>query len=217
MYEKLGELNFTSRYMYLGYGICSFLLIICIIVNMSLHKWFEYCFWEFGLFYGGKIYDEIALHDEYTIFDVHSDACGSVKLVYEEVCPDLCDYLYRFAGAGGAMIFFGIICLIFHLILMWAHCVKSSQSKLKIKFFWIILFCPTILYTLGLVLYISILNPLGVEDTGQSSSNKAIQLENQPKDIALGPGFWMAVVLVGVQAAQAVFGLLKTREGFKPE
>ena len=217
MYEKINGASFTWRYLFLANGIISFLIIIAIVVNMSLHRWFVYCFWEFGLFYGGKIYDEIALHDEYTIFDVHSDACGSVKLVYEEVCPDLCDYLYRFAAAGGVMIFLGIICLVFHLILMWAHCIKASQSKLKIKCFWLMLCIPTIAYTLGLLLYVAVIDPLNVENTAESNSTKGIQLDNNPRDIDMQGGFWMAFVLVWVQAFQAIFGLVFTRKGFKPE
>ena len=100
MYKQL-EGYVKNRYHYLIHAVLTFLTMIATVVNMSLHRWYVYCFWEFGLFYASKLYDEIALHDEYTIFDVHSEDCGSVKLIFEEVCPDLCDYLDRFAGAAG--------------------------------------------------------------------------------------------------------------------
>jgi len=205
MYTSIEEPKISKYYklVYIGISGC---LIILTIVDLALKTWFRYCWWSFGLVFAESFTSFKILNNENSISDVKSDACGSLKELVEDNCPNFCNYIDGFESAGAVMIFFGVLYLIIQSCCLFFHVLVYFKSGFKFKIIWVFLILPTLTYLLGFLVYIGIAELTSLD----SVDHQRFGAENyQMKE-----GIILSIVLVNINFLQTVFGFLKTRKAF---
>ena len=188
------------------YIIFSVAIMLSIAIDMSLHHWLRYCWWDFGLVYASSFTTFTNFSNEQTISDVSSDACQSLQSLVEENCPHFCDYLSDLEAAGVLMIVFGSLSLMFYLIAVLFHLWSFFKVQFKFKKILVFLVMPSVLYCLGVIMYNSIVNILGIKSPNTS------RFETKSPEIKEGLYFSYAIVPLSI--LHSAYGVLQTRIAF---
>ena len=94
-----------------------------------------------------------------------ADACHSYESTFDSYCSGVCDNIDRFRAAGAVMLFFGLISIIFMLTSIFFHLNKLRKPWFRMSYTWLLIILPTVSYVIGLLTYLSIVNPNGIDST----------------------------------------------------
>jgi len=207
MFHKIVERKIVTSRHYLIYIVAGLVLFAAVIVNLSLHTWFSYCLWNYGLVYGSSHHDySYHFSDESSLADIKSDACGSIRDDIQRECPRFCDYINYFMSAGGIMLFCGIASLIFLLFSVFFHYWKKDKPSFHMKGIWVFVCFPSAFYIIGLVLYCIVGDFANLETTDKG--------KDDVKDFEMKGGLIMAIVLCVMHLALMTYSLLTTIKSF---
>lgn len=181
-------------------------VMLTIAIDLSLHKWLKYCWWNFGLVHASTFTTFTNFKDEGTISDVRSDSCQSLESLVEKMCPDFCTYIDRIELGGIFMIIFGILSLMFYLISILFHLWSFFKAQFKFKKIWVLLVLPCVFYLLGLAIYHAALNVLSIKSPDTHRFETAA-----PK---IEVGMYLSFSIAPFTVLLTVYGLLKTRIAF---
>lgn len=178
LYEAFLSNSRLERAKYIVYFLLQFITLILIIVDLALNRWFQYCYWHFGLVYATSFTEYTELDNESAISDVRDDVCDDDK-VQQEVensCSNFCEFVDQFRAAGVVMIVFAvgsIMILIVNIVLhVWK--INAEHKKLPDILVVICFFAQPGMFAIGLLLYATIsgVNDLEEVDNPASGGNE---------------------------------------------
>jgi hypothetical protein len=189
MYTPLEE---QPSKIHIGIYITSvFILGVFCVIDLALHEWFDYCFWNIGLVYATSIFNESSLASAYT-------TCDDNRENIEMICPNACSNIQHFEIAGGMMITMSVFSLIGLILLAIMHIVLLCGKKINYRFAWLIMFVPFLTYLGGLVIYCAIANTVNLQTYyGPSFDMKG--------------GMIFAIIIIIFMAVNLVHGIIFTR------
>lgn len=187
--------------------VTAVVIIISIAVDLSLHEWFKYCWWDFGLVHASSFTTFTNFDNESTVSDVYSDSCQSLKSLVEDNCPNFCTYLNRIEIGGIFMIIFGTLSLIFYFIIVLFHVWSFFKVAFKFKKIWVFLVLPSIFYLSGIIIYNCCVNILVIENPKTGKFDIA-----SPK---IEVGMYYSYTIIPFTLLHTAYGLIKTRIAFK--
>ena len=186
--------------------IVSIISFLATIISMAMHSWFRYCWWDFGLVYASSFTTFTNFKNESTISDVSSDSCESLKGFVDKSCPDFCNYIGNFEIAGGLMIFFGTLSLIFNFLCILFHIWSFFKVQFKFKKIGVFLVLPSLCYCIGFLIYISLINFLDLKDpSGKDTEAEPLKIKD---------GLYISFVTMPILVLLSGYGFLKTRIAF---
>ena len=194
----------TQKFLYV---ISSFAIIILKIVDLALHNWFTYCWWDFGLIYGGTFTSFKNFQNENSINDVQNDACESIRALVSKYCPSFCEYISNFEEAGLAMMFFGVISIVAEVICLAFHLWNFFYHSFRFKKIWAIMALPKFLYILGFLIWFGVSKPHSINSVHSGPRIEGFKFKE---------GFYLAIIILVLDMLLMLYGLLKTRKAFLP-
>ena len=214
MYTELPARLSRHVWVYLGLQLC---LVTLAVVNLSLNRWFSYCWWDFGLFSSQSFYDyDSQFSDENSISQVKSDVCSDqvTKDFVQNFCPSFCTYVDNFEAAGVLMLCFALLSLVFICIVFGLHVVlvirrrggREYENELIVM--WQIL--PSLAYFLSFVLYLLACNLAFLEKVHPND----LEDHTAPVNPELGPGVSLGIAVTSLFILVTVYGLITTRKEF---
>lgn len=215
MYTELSHRP-PSRHVwvYLFLQLCVFILAI---VNLSLSRWFSYCWWDFGLFSSHSFYDYDAQFTSGTsISEVKSDVCDQqpAKDFVQNFCPSFCKYIENFEAAGIMMLCFALLGLVFTLVVIGIHVVMlvkrrgGREYENELIVMWQIL--PSLAYFLAFTLYLIACDLSYLEKVHTND----LEDGTEPVNPQLGPGFSLGIAVTALFILVTVYGIVTTRKEF---
>lgn len=201
---------YLSRKWIIAYIVLQSVVVVLQNVSLVLPRWFKYCWWYFGVASVKSFTDLSAFDGEYSIEDVHTDACGKKESFTESHCPDLCDNIENFKAAGGVMIAFGLLSSLFGIALILLHLIKHYRPEFQFKFILVLGIVQSALFSSGVLAFyfIAQLESLKTHTRGLSGSSK-------PADISLESGILLAMCVSGCTGGLVLLSYFKTGKAFK--
>jgi hypothetical protein len=212
LYEAFIENNSRSeRVIYIIYIILQFITLTLAIVDLALNRWFQYCYWHFGLVYAESFTEYSELDNEETISDVKDDVCDDSYL-QEEVersCSNFCDYIDKFRQAGVVMIVFGLGSLVLLVINVLMHLLKLHTQRKRLPEALVVVCCfgQPALYAVGLLLYSTIGELNDLEDAEGPSTGA----NEYPRDYKAESGIKLAYAVGILSACVAIYAFFLTK------
>lgn len=188
------------------YIILATISVLILAVSLGYHKWFAYCWWDFGLTYASTFTPYSNFENETSVSEVYSDSCQSLKTFVEDNCPDFCTYIQNFEAGGIIMIIFGSLSLLFQSICILFHVWSYFKVQFKFDRIWIFLVLPCILYMIGLCVYCGLTNIPQIKSPNSQSP--------EAKNAELKFGFYFSFAVLGYVILLAIYGYFKTRIAF---
>ena len=190
-------------------------IVIMMIVDLALNKWFHYCYWDFGLEHVEPIHAGAGYLDDDTIAELINDICDNSDSLYAW-CPEFCSNADNFEGAGGAMIFFGVITLIAALAAIICHALALREKQFRHWIVWVWLSLPACFWLLGTIIYGSVTNLAGIDDVNKSHGDRDDH-QYEPKNADPEAGLILCAFIVVFQVFLLLYALLTTRKNFARE
>jgi hypothetical protein len=199
-----------SRKWVLAYIILQSALVVLQVVAMALPHWFKYCWWNFGIATAHTFTNLSAFYGEYSLEDVHTDACGNKEDYTEAHCPDICENIDNFKAAGGVMLGFGMLSGFFGIILVLVHVIKHYRPAFKFNYIILLGSLQAFFYSSGVLgfYFIAELENLKTHSLGISGSNK-------PAEMSFEIGMLLAMIASGVAVFLVPLSHFKTNRAFK--
>ena len=191
---------------HMAFIIFSILIILATAVDLALHPWFRYCWWDFGLVYANSFTTYTILNNESTISDVNSDICESLKEFIDDICPEFCSYINSFQISGAFMIIFGTLSLIFNFVAILFHLWSFFKVQFKFQKISVFLVLPSCFYICGLIIFNCVLNFLNIKQP------KTNNYQTSSKEMKFG--YTLSFIIAPFTVLLAIYGLAKTRIAF---
>lgn len=208
-----GDSDVKKVHLYI-YMILETFLGFFIILSLALDKWFNYCYYSFGIHRIYTISSDGAMSDRF--ISELQDTCedhDSYKDSTEEVCDDFCDNLDKIAYASNAIITlstFTLILIFVNLVLYYTRLVKPDY-RVRIKsgfiFGFLIHFMQFFFYLLGMILYGGIGQMHNFDDPDCDDSGNC-------DDFTVKGGLAIAITTCIVMLPIVLYGFIFTRKAF---
>ena len=199
------------RKLYLLLYIFSAISLIAVTITaLSLHEWFTYCYWNFGLVRASTTQKDSAFKNQNTIADVRAGSCYGLKDTIQAECPSFCNFPTRFELGGAFIIILSIISIISQIFSVFYHFLRYKKADFQLSS---INFLICFTFSLQFVGY------LGYYFIGGFVSLKGthnIRLDSiDPTDFEWKAGNILFVILLVAQFSLMMFGLFFTSKAFK--
>lgn len=201
----------VSKKYLLIYIFSSILLIAFTIVAISLHDWFTYCYWNFGLVRASTFLHNSPFKNEDTISDVRADACYGLKDTTENECGKFCDFPTRFELGGAFILLFTIISVVSQTFTLFYHFLRYKRKDFKLGAIGFLICFTFALQFVGFIGYYFIAGFILIKNV---SGHKRIG-DSLPKDFEWRAGMVIYLILFVLQLGLMIFGLIFTKRGFK--
>lgn len=188
------------------YLASALILAVFCVIDLALHEWFEYCYWDIGLVYAKSFTDLNDFSGENSISNAHDDACDKLKSIMQNLCPDLCDNLKKFQTAGALMIAFSVLTFLALIVVFGMHFMLLFKKQLKFKFAWLFMILPLLTYMLGFIIYCATADVSGIRGTKNLSGLPS------SRDFEWKGGMIFAVIIIIFMGFNLVHGMIFTRK-----
>ncbi|CAG9326860.1 unnamed protein product [Blepharisma stoltei] len=164
--------NAFKLHCFLG-ALLNVLVIVVQLVDLTLTQWVHYCYFDWGLYAGETsetgLDQRVSNNESYE--DMNNNMCDYYKDVIDAACNDFCGNLTRFWTAGGIMIGFLSVCIFINATYVVLHICMYFGKKCKHWIWYHGIWAPTIIFFMGLTIYLAVGDIYGVDKTWDGDEN----------------------------------------------
>lgn len=202
--SEMVPINKKPLYIYLGFEVLALGLII---TSLSLKRWYNYCFFEFGLVDINELNEKLDL-DIDNVVDLQDDMC---EIDFNEdwielYCPNFCDYVEGLQAASVLYIVFSSMCLAGIAFGIFVYVLKVMNSDC----YWGYVGCLHITQILFMSLALLLFGSVGKFHDIKSTNDAPTECE----DFSFKEGFIFSIVTGFIVITGNVLGYMFTKKSF---
>lgn len=204
-YSSVDSSNFNRVHLVV-YIVLEVIIGTMIVVALCLN-WFNYCYWEFGIYEVDFIDSDLkGFDDPDTITEVQTNSCDDYETTLNRHCNDFCDNIaYIKAGSDVMLVLscFTLVCILTTLVF---YTVRLFYRDYRFRILPFITILQSFVYILSVSLYVIILDfndyddPEGCDDSCD--------------DYTMKSGTILSFANAGVLFAFNIYGFIFTRKAF---
>lgn len=198
-----------SKQVKIIYSLSLIVIIILKLIALSLRKWVEYCWWEFGLITAQTFKHFSAFDNENYVIDVQNDACKSLRPLTNHYCSGFCSHIEDIEVAGIAMLIMGHFSVVMQGLCLGFHIWNYIFPNFKFRRIWVWIIFPFIVYFSGFLTWYLVIKPNDIDDF-DSIDSKGFGRQ----DFKFKEAFYLAIATIVLDAGALVYGFVKTRKEF---
>lgn len=204
--SQITPINKKPLYYYIGFQIFALGLIIA---SLAIKRWYNYCFFEFGLVEINELDEDLDL-DISTVVDLQDDIC---EIDFNEdwveiYCPDFCDYVNDLQAASVLYIVFSSICLGVIAFGIFVYVLKVTSSECYWGYVGCVHITQILTMSLAMLLFGAVGNYHNIKDTEYDPPTDC-------EDFSFKEGFIFSLVTTFIVLVGNVLGYIFTRKLFK--